>query len=145
VRFEQYKLIHAYDNPTASYYVPYEVLAGDDNLESTSCSQDEAIRTGAYVKMLFDVVNDPTETTNLYESTDPQIMEIKKQLYAYMDQLKTTAAEDVNPGKGVDAAEASWVTNKNYIGPWSIPEQVEGGKSFPLKCDEVESVFLNRK
>lgn len=63
VRNSRYKLIHAYtSNPSATYY--------DESLSDTydsdvSCPQSQSM-AGDFQMMLFDLINDPNETTDLY-------------------------------------------------------------------------------
>lgn len=54
------------DNPSAKWYPVESSVGNDDDISGyTSCSQAFSI-AGKYTKFLFDLVNDPYETTNLY-------------------------------------------------------------------------------
>jgi arylsulfatase A-like enzyme len=67
VRNTQYKLVHEYvGNILTEWYDPATVW-DDDNLHNDgTCSQSDAL-SGNYSKLLFDLINDPYEKTNLYD------------------------------------------------------------------------------
>lgn len=72
VRNKQYKLIHSYvDNYCSEWYTASEVADSDDNLAYDGinrCGQEQSME-GTYVTMMFDLVNDPYETTDLFNNT----------------------------------------------------------------------------
>jgi hypothetical protein len=67
IRDSQYKLMHTYvGNKQDQWYPTNDTVRSDDDFTTeASCSQDGAL-TGTFTKMLFDLVNDPYEETNLY-------------------------------------------------------------------------------
>ena len=76
IRDKQYKLLHAYTNSQSSeWFSVMDTEASDETLgDLATCSQDDAME-GQYEKFLFDLVNDPYETTNLY--ADEKYAEVK--------------------------------------------------------------------
>lgn len=71
----RYKLsrLHA-DNSLTTYYNFSTVLDDDTDLCESVCSQDEAVY-GPLTHFLFDLWDDPNETTNLYDTTsDPEVV-----------------------------------------------------------------------
>lgn len=72
VRNKQFKLIHAYtDNYCADWYTVSEESDNDDNVAYNGynyCGQTQSLE-GNYVTMLFDLVNDPYETTDLFSDS----------------------------------------------------------------------------
>ena len=68
VRNSRYKLLHTYDSMKAgAWYGRDDVTESDDDLLTQGgCAQEVAWKTGQFTKFLFDLENDPTETTNLY-------------------------------------------------------------------------------
>ena len=70
IRDNRYKLIHAYtDNPQSYTYSPLSLVMDDDILsDAQACSPDTAM-VGTYSKMLFDLVDDPFETNDLYNNS----------------------------------------------------------------------------
>ncbi len=70
IRNLQYKLLLGYEDEGASTETSWsdidEELSSDDDLSGgRSCSQSKAM-DGTYTRFLFDIANDPYETTNLY-------------------------------------------------------------------------------
>lgn len=80
IRDKQFKLIHAYTNSKSSeWFSVMDTEGGDDSVSDlATCSQDDALE-GDYVKFLFDLINDPYETTNLYD--DPTYSEVKVRIF----------------------------------------------------------------
>lgn len=66
IRNSKYKLVHGYPDTDQGYYYNFSVPLDDDtDMSSGSCPQSLAMR-GAYSKMLYNLEEDPNETTNLY-------------------------------------------------------------------------------
>lgn len=67
IRNSRYKLIHAYvGNSMTKWYDFEEALDTDDELGSSTCTQSMSME-GTYMKMFYDLENDPNEETNLYD------------------------------------------------------------------------------
>jgi len=75
VRNSRYKLLHTYDSMKAgAWYGRDDVTESDDDLLTQGgCAQEVAWKTGQFTKFLFDLENDPTETTNLYNKNADMI------------------------------------------------------------------------
>ena len=85
IRNSKYKLLHTYDSGLAgSWYTSTEVFLNDDDLSMFgTCTQSQAW-VGDYTYYLFDLENDPYETTNLYDTT-PEMQLVQAQLFAQLD------------------------------------------------------------
>lgn len=72
VRNKQYKLIHAYvNNYCADWYTATELADSDDAVEYNGvnyCGQVQAMN-GTFSTMLFDLLNDPYETNDLFSNS----------------------------------------------------------------------------
>lgn len=77
VRGSRYKLMHAFvDNSYSGWTSPYAELEDDDGvLTPRGCNQEGAL-TGTFVKMLFDLQEDPYETNNLYDNDDYSLIKV---------------------------------------------------------------------
>jgi arylsulfatase A-like enzyme len=93
IRNSQYKLMHAYDSSTYGAWYDYsDMLSDDDNLGEHSCCPS-CSWSGTYTYYLFDLTNDPYETTNLYDSDDDDdVSTAKSDLYAALESLRSNAA-----------------------------------------------------
>ena len=123
IRNKKYKLVHAYDD--AYHVYDYEdELDADDLLEtSDGCGFSAA---GTYTKYLFDMENDPYETTNLYG--DDTYSEVSAYLYAkavaygsetvYCDE--NGDAEDYydDSSEYYDDVKEAWYNGSYYLVPW---------------------------
>ena len=93
IRDNRYKLIHVYTNNSQSEtYSPYDTVEDDDILtDSQSCSPETAM-LGTYTKMLFDLVDDPYETNDLYD--DPAYADVKVcHLYACLCNVDSNGGD----------------------------------------------------
>ena len=72
VRDKQYKLIHAFTSNPSSIY--YEDSFDDKVTSDVSCPQSQAM-AGDFKMMLFDLLNDPNETNDLYGT--PAVAEVQ--------------------------------------------------------------------
>lgn len=80
VRDKQYKLIHAFtENPSAGYYDTY--LSTDHQSGDVSCPQSQSM-AGDFKMMMFDLLNDPNETTDVYGNPDLAEVQVGSQLIA---------------------------------------------------------------
>ncbi len=124
IRNKKYKLVHAYDNGYKVYDYDDE-LSDDDIAQSASevsCGFD---LKGTYTKYLFDIENDPYETTNLYD--DDEYSDIisyltsKAKAYgresAYCDTYGDEALEDDDNGSNAEVKKA-WNNAGYYLVPW---------------------------
>lgn len=68
IRDNRYKLLHANINSQSLTYYPYDIVEDDDVLSDAQACSPETAMKGEYTKFLFDLVNDPYETTNLYDN-----------------------------------------------------------------------------
>ena len=88
------------------------------------CAQAVAWKTGSFTYYLFDLENDPNETTNLYNSS-PAMKLIQEELYSKLGDYTTRAVPAVG-----DTSEPSkicfvkWKDNNDFIIPWATPEEV---------------------
>jgi hypothetical protein len=88
VRNSQYKLMHTYDSSTYGAWWDYDdTLDNDDSLAEATCSQSGS-QNGEFSYFLFDLINDPYETTNLYDSDDTDAADAKEELYAKLDEYQ---------------------------------------------------------
>jgi arylsulfatase A-like enzyme len=70
IRNERYKLLHVHQyNTVSEWYDEDEVLNDDDDYSLQKCDQAEAI-DGNMTYFLFDLDNDPYETSNLYTTDE---------------------------------------------------------------------------
>lgn len=76
IRNSRYKLIHAYTGSLYDEYYNYDTARdGDDDLVDATCGQDDALK-GTYTFMLYDLDADPYETTNLYNDSDYETIQV---------------------------------------------------------------------
>ena len=82
VRNARYKLMHTYDSTTAGTWFKASQVSdnGDDNLQEKGGCTQAAAAEGQFTYFLFDLDNDPNETTNLYDSS-VEITEVQQTLY----------------------------------------------------------------
>lgn len=118
VRNERYKLMHTYDSPmSGAWYADNQKMNFDDDLaDFDGCAQFSAVRGGEFKYFLFDLKTDPTETTNLYDTT-AAYKAIQEELYDALTDLTKTAAAYCDSGFE-EGAEPAWKENDNYIVPW---------------------------
>ena len=141
IRNSQYKLAHLYTSAGSSTWYTQDALnENDDELgRHTGCGQVNAVNNGEFTKFLFDLDNDPSETTNLYNKNS-KMEAVQKELYAEIDRLADNAD---NIAAGVPSPEclAVWKRKSNYVVPWLDAEGEADGlsirasqKSFPRSC-----------
>jgi hypothetical protein len=146
IRDSQYKLIHSYNGSTlVDTYSGDEEYSDDADLTEVEDCKQEDIYSGQYVKYLFDLVNDPYETTNLYDSTDDDVMTHKEDLYAQAIALLANAQNDYSTMMSneydsycEDTALTVWATYDDNTGPfldadWDV-EFAGSTKSYPSYC-----------
>jgi arylsulfatase A-like enzyme len=133
VRTSQYKLMHTYDSSTAGgYYSVDYTYDNDDALvqEFMGCTQ-EAAQTGTFTYYLFDLVNDPYETTNLYDSSD-EIKAVQTKLYDQLSGYEESASA-IKRVTTDSAAAKMWKNSNYYEIPWEDAEAKEDLPDFKQK------------
>ena len=91
VRDQRYKLMHTYDDHNyGAWYNTDEAIIDDDVLDSDDrCAQQ--FLTGVFTYWLFDLQQDPYETTNLYDSTNQLHKLAKDKLYTLLPGYRQKA------------------------------------------------------
>jgi hypothetical protein len=137
IRSSQYKLIHAYDdNSYSSWYSQASKDADDDNslAVSATCSQTDTL-TGNYTYFLFDLINDPNETTNLYDNEDYE--DIKTDFYNELIKLAKNSKSDLTTWDERKEAVPAFVEAGGYVVPWVTEDRasvVDVGGFWPEYC-----------
>ena len=133
IRDEKYKLMHTYDDPDyGDWYYP-DIALDDDSIDKeTRCAQQFV--KGVFTYWLFDLENDPYETTNIYDS-DNQLHKLAKQkLYSYIPIFKERATKK----KAIvfsEKAEIVWQENGNNMIPWANTESLQNNDyAYPNLC-----------
>eukprot|EP01038_Epipyxis_sp_PR26KG_P004056 gene4056-5799_t len=141
VRNVQYKLMHHYTGNAMDGYDDYDVTLTDDyfgnDTEDGSCSNGIAM-TGNYTYMLFDLLKDPYETTNLYNLTEYK--NVQEELEEYISIMKTKATKESYNIASSSTAYKYWKKHGKYVQPWSF-ESVTGKSSPKSGCEPDTSVF----
>ena len=123
-----------------SWYTSAEVFLNDDDLTMFgTCTQSQSW-VGDYTYYLFDLENDPYETTNLYDTT-PEMQLVQAQLYAQLDVYAQKALSWASVKSNESPlAYTAWEINSNYVTPWAAAEDVsalgtsERLASYPSNC-----------
>ena len=141
IRNDQYKLAHLYTSAGSStwYTVDGEYESDDELGRHTGCGQINAVNNGDFTYFLFDLVNDPSETENLYNKND-KMKAVQKELYAEIERLAVNA-ENIAAGVPSPDCLAVWKKKSNYVVPWTEAETETDGlsirtaaKTFPHNC-----------
>ena len=133
VRDDKYKLMHTYDDNSygAWFDIDTEILDDDELDSSDRCAQQ--FITGLFTYWLFDLVNDPYETTNIYSSTNQLHTLAKEKLYnlipRYMEKAKQKVSIELS-----NKAEVVWKEAGNNIVPWANTEKLQNTDNYPLLC-----------
>ena len=147
IRNERYKLMHTYDSPMAgTWYSDTAMMAFDDDVKSfDGCAQFMAQKSGTFTYFLFDLEEDPTETTNLYDSS-AAMKKVQEELYAALDGCEGKAASSLKSGF-VSTAEAVWQANGNYITPFEGVGRRRrlGAAAAPANCGLFTTTFMTGK
>ena len=137
IRTTQYKLVHAYDDGVYStWYSADDKDADDDNsLEnSATCSQTDTL-SGNYTMFLFDLLNDPNETINLYDNDS--FTDLKTDLYNELVRYAKDSNEDYTTFYESITALPAFVAANHYVVPWVTGEKLasDSARSFwPEYC-----------
>jgi arylsulfatase A-like enzyme len=134
VRDARFKLMHTYDDKNyGAWYTSDELLEDDDDLDTDNRCAQQFLK-GKFTYWLFDLQNDPYETTNLYTSTNQMYVFAKEKLY----DLLPSYQENSKMKKSIvfsSKAEIVWSENDNHILPWADEDDLNGDdNNFPLLC-----------
>lgn len=137
VRNSKYKLMHTHDSTTYGNWFAYDdKIDNDDSLAESFCSQSLAM-TGDFTYFLFDLENDPYETTNIYDFGSTATEDAKTELYAMLDVFASKAREmdgDIE-ARNKHTLQA-WKKHDDYIVPWVDEDDIssEYDGLYPLDC-----------
>jgi arylsulfatase A-like enzyme len=123
IRNLQYKLVHYFDNDDyAGYQTPFDVIE-DDMLWTSKAKECKSLTAsvGAFTYGLYDLINDPYETTNLYDVNTDDLVAVKTELYDLMVEYNKAAAEDVvnQMDENKEAMETWADEGGGYVIPWT--------------------------
>lgn len=134
VRDEKYKLLHTYEDPKYSlWYESEDLVDNDDEISAVDgCAQQ--FLAGSFKYYLFDLENDPYETTNLYYEQTKDVSDAKTKLYALLPHYELRARTKVSISFN-SKAKRVWQEAGNYILPWATTNlKNDAGKSYPSYC-----------
>lgn len=136
VRNSQYKLIEINSGSDYSEWNDVDTASEDDDeLDvSGSCVQSNSWKVGTWTQFLFDLSNDPYETTNLYD--DSSYDATKTELEGLFDKYYGNRKQDKNV---YDENIKSYVVFKNakdYIVPWDLNAVVSGPTYKKKGCSD---------
>jgi len=133
IRDSKYKLMHTYNDAEYGGWFHTDTELDDDSIDSDKrCAQQFV--TGVFTYWLFDLIDDPYETTNLYNSDNGLHKLAKQNLYSYIPiymersnkKIKITFSEK---------AETVWKENGNNMIPWANTDSLENNDySYPNLC-----------
>ncbi len=118
VRIGDYKLIHAYSNSYQIYDYD-DLLSADDGFSDETAGECDWQFKGSYTKYLFNVKDDPYETTDLYDDDDYKT--INTELLDFALDIATGSIYDDEP-KTEGRAYTVWDDNDYYIMPWETED-----------------------
>ena len=130
VRNKQFKLLETYtDNGYSDWNSADELEEDDDSLSSLeTCTQGGATGSGTYTSFLFDLTNDPYETTNLYD--EGAYADVIEELEGKLAEYAANAKEDEEDTKSTKACYPVWKEAGNVIVPWVKEENA--GEGYPV-------------
>ena len=133
VRNTRYKLIEINSGSDYSEWNDVDTIEDDDaNLDKLdSCVQQNSWKLGTWGQFLFDLKNDPYETTNLYDDKAHTL--IKYELSLLLDAAYENHRTDTKTYK--ENAQSFKVFQKrgNYIVPWNTND-AEGAPEYSKSC-----------
>jgi arylsulfatase A-like enzyme len=133
IRDEKYKLMHTYDDPDYGDWFYPDTTLDDDSIDNENRCAQQFVK-GVFTYWLFDLVNDPYETTNIYDSENQLHKLAKQKLYSYIPIFKERATKK----KAIvfsEKAEIVWKENGNNMIPWANTESLENSDySYPGLC-----------
>ena len=84
---------------------------------------------------LFDLIADPYETNNLYDSADETLVAAKENLYSYLQGFVDKSTELTSYMRGNQVAFQVWREHGDFIVPWVKMDDLDASKgSFPSDC-----------
>jgi arylsulfatase A-like enzyme len=134
VRDDKYKLMHTYDDHSygAWFDIDTEVLDDDELDSGDRCAQQFV--TGSFTYWLFDLVDDPYETTNIYSSTNQLHTLAKEKLYTLIPRYMEKATQKISIELS-SKAEVVWKEADNNIVPWANIEKLQNTDiNYPILC-----------
>lgn len=133
VRDTQYKLLHTYINNGYDSWFDYtQKLDDDGDLSEKPCSQTNSGPN--YEFLLFDLINDPYEQTNLYQND--KYSSIKDSLEDLIKEYSQTTREVSYGTERSPEATSFWSEHGNFIQPWKKLDS-----SVLKKCDKTSSIY----
>jgi arylsulfatase A-like enzyme len=137
VRDSRFKLMHTYDD---SDYGAWNRIDEEDDEDDDLDSDDRCAQqflTGTFTYWLFDLQNDPFETTNLYDSDENVYTMAKEKLYSLLPDYLEKATTKIGLSWS-DKAEKFWHTEGNNILPWADTSKLVNGDKYdyPDYCPE---------
>lgn len=142
IRNSQYKLMHSFNSPTYSEWYDYdEIIDNDDSLDGAECSQQSSFQ-GSFTYYLYDLVNDPYETNNLYYAPDAYYTAIKEELYSQLDVYRANSKYQVYDTTKSIHAFTVWKKHSNLVSPWINEDDAKDlmtsyDKSYPDYCGDL--------
>jgi len=140
IRNDKYKLIHTYESKYSGWHNITAEIENDDELDMIgTCSQTTSM-DGVYTYYLFDIVNDPYETINLYDSTSSSVENAKTVLYDKYTSfnIKTIGLMSSNDEDSITA----WKLSKSYIVPWTNLDSSDLNNCGPLEDADSDGKFI---
>jgi hypothetical protein len=93
----------------------------DDQVDDMgTCTQYKTTKSGTYTSFLFDLINDPYETTNLYD--DDKYSEVIEELQAKLKEFKDNSRTDAYSDEINKMCYRVWKAASNVIVPWTLDE-----------------------
>ena len=139
VRNKRYKLFHAFFDRDSAEWWDYDVRTTDDSTLAVNedCTQAFGM-IGIYQYFLFDLENDPYETTNLY--FDEDYTTVVSELNATIAEFSTRVAPDLTATFRKKSAEVAWKDAGNFVSPWVKESSLNSNSAYPEPCSFSSSV-----
>jgi len=134
VRNSQYKYIESYVDTEYMGWASLDIKEDDDSLDSLgSCEQSNSWKLGSWGAYLFDLENDPYETTNLADDTDyaKTVATMKGLLTTYYEKRK----EDTKVYNENNACFVAFKAAGDYVVPWNFND-ADGAPAWSKKCSK---------
>jgi len=137
VRDERFKLMHTYDDSLyGAWYNPTDIVDTDEELtEDNRCAQQ--FLSGDFTYWLFDLQEDPYETTNLYDSTDEIYTSAKDKLYTLLPGFEARAKTKISIHWS-SKSKKYWQQEGNHVLPWANEDNLPNKdvKDWPSYCPD---------
>ena len=89
---------------------------------------------------MFDLIADPYETNNLYDSEEAEHVAAKDALYALLPGYLDKSTELTSSMRGNQVAFQTWKKHNDFIVPWVKASDLDASKgSFPSDCYEEDT------